>query len=81
MLGAMKNSEWPNPLASCPGYTFPVGTPITVQMGALMKVLLESYSIEDETKGQQVEACAFDAGTYPLTHGVSVRYSHTVLLS
>ena len=65
VLGAMKNSEWPNPLASCPGYTFPVGTPITVQMGALIKVSLESYSIEDETTGQQVEACAFDAGTYP----------------
>jgi hypothetical protein len=63
--GTMKKSEWPSPLAACPGYTFPVGTPITVQMVAAIKVSLESESIEDETASRQVDACAFDATTCP----------------
>jgi len=67
--GVMRNSEWPNPLAACPGYSFPVGTPITVQMGAFVKVQLESSAIQDETDGRQVEECGFDASTYPLEYG------------
>jgi len=74
--GAMKNSEWPNPLAACPGYTFPIRTPITVQTGAFIKVSLKSYSIEDETTGQQIEACGFDSGTYPDQRGQRVLLSY-----
>jgi len=73
--GAMTDSEFPNPLAACPGYSYPVGLPITVQLGASVRVRLESYSIEDETTSNQVETCGFDAHTYPEDYG------HQVLLS
>jgi len=65
----MKNPEWPSPLAGCPGYTLPVGMPITVQTGADVQVSLESYSIVDEASGRDVEACGFDAGSYPTSWG------------
>jgi hypothetical protein len=78
-IAAMNNSEWPNPFTSCPGYGPPVGLPITLQMGSPGNVLpgglaislqmgsavkLESFSLRDVTKDDQVEACAFDAFTY-----------------
>lgn len=72
--GAMSDSEFPNPLAACPGYSYPVGLPITVQLGASVRVRLESYAIEDATTNSQVETCGFDARTYP------EEYGHQVLL-
>jgi hypothetical protein len=66
---AMVNSEFPNPLMACPGYSFPVGLPITVQLGASVLVRLESFSIQDKTAGHQVEACGFDAQSYPDEYG------------
>jgi len=69
VTGMMKASEWPNPLDACPGYAFPVGTPITVQTGAFIKVSLESYSVQDESTGQAVETCGFDAMSYPVSWG------------
>lgn len=69
VVGIMKNPEWPSPLAGCPGYTLPVGMPITVQTGADVQVSLESYSIVDEASGRDVEACGFDAGSYPTSWG------------
>lgn len=59
---AMVGSEWPNPLAVCPGYAAPVGVPITVQNGEQLD--LKSYSLRDEDDGKQLAACAFDASTY-----------------
>src|SRR5579863_2459556 len=32
-LAAFDSGEWPNPLASCPGYQTPTGIPITLQLG------------------------------------------------
>lgn len=80
--GRMSDHEWPNPLAGCPGYSFPVGTPITVQMGAFVKVQLESYAIEDETESREVEACGFDAITYPIELGrlILVNYGAVVVI-
>ncbi len=78
-IAAMNNSEWPNPLTSCPGYVRPVGLPISLQMGSPADwrpfplaislqmgnlVRLESFSLRDVTKDDPVEACAFDAFTY-----------------
>ena len=59
---AMVGSEWPNPLAVCPGYVAPVGVPITVQKGGRLD--LRSYSLRDEENGKELAACAFDARTY-----------------
>jgi hypothetical protein len=70
--GAMVNSEFPDPLAACPGYSFPVGLPITVQLGPSVRARLESYSLEDETTQREVETCGFDAQTYPDTYGQKV---------
>jgi hypothetical protein len=78
--GTMRNSEWPNPLAACPGYAFPVGTPVTAQTGASIKVSLESYSVEDESIGREVEACGFDARTYPVSWGKGVLESYGAVI-
>jgi hypothetical protein len=61
-VGAVTRMEWPDPLASCPGYQRPTGLPITVQVGHLIEV--ESFSLKDETTGDKVEACAFDFASY-----------------
>jgi hypothetical protein len=70
--GTMNTGEWPNPLDACPGYSYPIGTPITLQLGADVKVQLLSYDIQDETTGRSVQACGFDAMTYPGEHGRGV---------
>jgi hypothetical protein len=67
--GKMVGGEWPNPLDACFGYSYPVGIPITMQLGPFVKVSLASYALEDETTGRAVEACGFDALTYPGEHG------------
>jgi hypothetical protein len=58
----MPGSEWPNPLTACPGYTLPVGLPITLQLATPAN--LGPYSISDQTQGRELTACAFDAQTY-----------------
>jgi hypothetical protein len=63
-IGAMTYGEWPNPLASCPGYRLPTGLPITVQTGEDQSPALSSSSISDETDHLELESCAFDAVTY-----------------
>lgn len=70
--GIIHYNEWPSPLAACPGYSLPIGTPITVQTGAFVKVELKSYSVTDESTGRAVQACGFDALTYPIPHGQQV---------
>ena len=60
--GGLRRIEWPNPLASCPGYQRPTGLAITVQIGHLIEI--ESFSLKDETTGDRVEACAFDFASY-----------------
>jgi len=61
-FGAIHASEWPNPLAACPGYQLPVGLPISLQV--VQPANIASYSITDLTSGQQLDACAFDRLTY-----------------
>jgi hypothetical protein len=80
--GAMINSEFPNPLAACSGYAFPVGLPVTIQLGAFVRVGLQSGSIKDETQGRQVESCGFDARIYPDAYGkgVLLGYGAVVLI-
>jgi len=80
LTGAMINSEFPNPLEACPGYAFPVGLPITVQVGTSVRVRLESYSLEDETTHRKVETCGFDAETYPDVYGQKVLSSYGAIV-
>jgi hypothetical protein len=74
--GAMTATEFPDPLAACPGYALPVGLPITLQVGSYIRVRLESYGLEDETSGREVETCGFDAQTYPDPYGQKVLSSY-----
>jgi len=59
---ALSGSEWPNPIAGCAGYQRPVGLPITLQIGR--PLLLRSYSLQDQSFGNVLEACGFDAISY-----------------
>jgi hypothetical protein len=54
--------EWPDPLASCPGYAAPTGVPITLQLGINAPARLERFSLTKS--GAPVEACGFDADSY-----------------
>ncbi|SRR5579875_781164 len=56
--------EWPNPLASCDGYTVPAGLPITFQLGAMIPARLSAYSLRRDSASQILEACGFDAESY-----------------
>jgi hypothetical protein len=82
VVGKMCNPEWPSPLAACPGYALPVGTLITVQLGAFVKVLLNYYAIEDESTGREVGACGFDTASYALDWGrrILVNYGAIVVV-
>lgn len=59
---AFDSGEWPNPLASCPGYKAPTGVPITLQLGGSVPPKLQSATLT--TNQQPLESCAFDASTY-----------------
>ena len=61
-LAAFDSGEWPNPLASCPGYKAPTGIPITLQLGGPVPPKLQSATLT--TDQQPLESCAFDASTY-----------------
>jgi uncharacterized protein YkwD len=60
-------AEWPNPLASCPGYSMPSGLPITLQIGANVDAKLSAYSltvVSGADAGAVEPACGFDATSY-----------------
>lgn len=61
-LAAFNSGEWPNPLASCPGYKAPTGIPITLQLGGPATPKIQSATLT--TNQQQIESCAFDASNY-----------------
>ena len=64
-------SEWPNPLKACPSYAFPVGVPITIQLGVNVDAKLTSYALTQGSKA--VEACGFDSSTYSNPDPVELR--------
>lgn len=56
--------ETPDPLTSCPGYTAPVGLPITLQLGSgniTPSVTAHSFTTES---GTALEHCVFDETNY-----------------
>ena len=64
-LSELRHEE-PNPLDACPGYAYPVGLPITFEIGAFAGAKLVSYSIvkKDAPRAAPIEACGYDAYNY-----------------
>ena len=61
------NDEWPDPLASCPGYAAPSGLPITLALGSFVPVKLDSFdmqSVAADGSREKLDACGFDPATY-----------------
>jgi len=74
-----RGGEWPNPLDGCPGYSEPVGLPITVQLGYGFYPHLTSHSLTEG--GLAVDHCAYDAQGYSSTDRYMQEYARTVLHS
>lgn len=60
---ASLETEWPTPVSGCDGYEFPVGLPISVQLGPMVDAELDSFSFSRED-GPELAACGFDANSY-----------------
>lgn len=60
--GSYAIPEFPDPLASCSGFRFPVGMPITLQIGRGHTIELVSSSLRGPNG--PVETCIFDAASY-----------------
>jgi pSer/pThr/pTyr-binding forkhead associated (FHA) protein len=61
-IGTFNGAEWPDPLASCPGYSAPTGYPITLEFDWRLVPLLRSYSVSRD--GKPLEVCGFDSSNY-----------------
>jgi hypothetical protein len=61
-VGQVNSFEMPDPLASCAGYSLPVGLPITVQLGSGYRGRMLSYSVRGPAGA--VETCGFDWTSY-----------------
>lgn len=55
--------ELPNPLTVCKGYRFPVGLPITLELGGAIHPRLSTHRLTAES-GFPLENCAFTAESY-----------------
>ncbi|MGH2538334.1 MAG: hypothetical protein ACRDHL_13140, partial [Candidatus Promineifilaceae bacterium] len=55
--------EWPDPLASCPGYSAPAGLPLLLQLGdGSLNPAVSSHSLTQG--GQELPSCRFDETDY-----------------
>lgn len=52
--------EWPNALTGCPGYRFPAGLPLIVQLPAAEQIRTARLSRQSE----DLELCTYDGSTY-----------------
>lgn len=75
---AAVGGEWPDPLASCPGYAEPTGLPVTLQVGSSVRPHLAAHSITLD--GRPVEHCAFDADSYTNPDASVQSYARNILL-
>lgn len=58
-------NETPSPLTSCSGYTYPVGLPITFQIGFYVGARLSGFAIVNKALPKSpIEACGYDAFSY-----------------
>jgi hypothetical protein len=47
-FGMFSQGEWPDPLTSCRGYSYPVGIPITLQIGRFLSPRISSWSLKSK---------------------------------
>ncbi len=80
-LAAFDSGEWPNPLASCPGYKAPTGIPITLQLGAKHdgSAAPKIEAARLTSNQQPLESCAFDASTYRGDDDIQTQTGRAVL--
>lgn len=71
--------EFPDPVASCPGYERPVGLPITLQLGRLFDAQLTAHSLTVD--GAVIDSCAFDAHGYQNPDASAQEYGRWALRS
>jgi len=76
---AWTGAEFPDPLASCPGYATPAGLPITLQLGRLVETQLTAHMLTEN--GSTVEHCAFDAHSYVNPNAKAQEYGRWALRS
>jgi uncharacterized protein YkwD len=57
-----RGGEWPDPLASCPGYRLPTGFPITLQLGPIVSSNVSAHDLLED--GRSVEHCLIDDTNY-----------------
>lgn len=72
--------EWPNPLASCPGYMFPSGLPLTLQLGQLAPTQFSGYTLTlNGTAPAAIDACGFNSSNYQNPDPVAERQAQITL--
>lgn len=76
-LRSFDGQEWPQPLASCPGYVAPTGLPITLQLEPGTNIALGAHSVA--RAGKPIEHCAFDASTYTNPNGFTEQSARRAL--
>jgi uncharacterized protein YkwD len=69
--------EWPDPLASCPGYATPSGLPITLQLGWSSSPTIYVHSLR--RAGRDLEHCVFNWDSYINADPVAERWGRMVL--
>ncbi len=75
-------AEWPDPLASCPGYRLPTGLAITLQIGEFVPAKLDQFSVTrlgPDGSATPLEACGFDAASYSNPDPVSQERGRGIL--
>ncbi len=60
--GSFDGGEWPNPLASCPGYQPPTGPAVILELGTEVNPEISSHSFSSD--GVPLEHCVFNADSY-----------------
>ena len=75
---ATHTAEYPNPLASCPGYKAPTGLPVIVQLGPgdQSPLVTGSWIVEDD---RPLEHCVFDESTYRNRDAVQQQLGRSIL--
>ena len=59
------DSEWPDPLTACPGYTRPAGVAVTLEIGADVDARLGAYRFtRNGGPSVNLAACGFDTSSY-----------------
>ncbi|MGH8012030.1 MAG: FHA domain-containing protein [Candidatus Binataceae bacterium] len=74
---ARLNLETPSPIASCPGYSAPVGLPITLEFGPAVHIKMVTAAIT--RAAVTLESCAFTGETYTNPDAVLQGWGRNIL--